>query len=275
MAQSDFSDLKSQLDSAHQVAILLPKNPSTDSVAASLALKLCLESTGKIVSIACPDPVTVEFHRLVGADTITNNFGSRNLVITFPDQTEMVDKVSYNVENNVLQLVITPKANTPGLDYRHLKFVSGGAQADLVILMGVGDLSNLGQIYIDAKDSLSQTKQYSISDSPYSQTVTRLINSLALPLSADAANNLFMGLRGATDNFQSQQVTADTFETAAFLMRKGAQHQQAASISDFPSGSIPSSTPATISTPTDSPAPITQPEPDWYEPKIFKGTTTA
>lgn len=264
MAQSDFSDLKGQLDSARQVAILLPKNPSSDSVAASLALKLCLEPSGKSVSVACPDPITVEFHRLVGADAIINNFGSRNLVITFPDQTEAVDKVSYNVENNVLQLVITPKANTPGLDYRRLKFVSGGAQADLIILMGVGDLTNLGQIYLDAKDSLAQTKQYSISDAPYSQTVARLINSLALPLSADAANNLFMGLQSATDNFQSSSVTADTFETAAFLMRKGAAHQQTATVSDFPTGSIPTTTP-----------PITQPEPDWYEPKIFKGTTTA
>lgn len=269
MAQSDFSEIKGLLDSAHQVALLLPKDPKFDVVAAALALKLSLDQSGRSAVVVSPDPVTVEYHRLVGADAVVHAFGGRNLVITFPGQTEIVDKVSYNVENNILQLVITPKANTAGLDYQKLKFVSGGAQADLVILMGVGDLSNLGQIYIDAKDFLAQTKQYSITDFPYSQTVARLINSLALPLSADAANNLFIGLQAATDNFQSQQVTADTFETAAFLMRKGAQLQQTASISDFPSGSIPASSP------TDSAVPVTQPEPDWYEPKIFKGTTVS
>ena len=136
MALVDTNQFKGLLDSAHSVAILLPKNPSYDSVAAALSLKLSLDQFGKPASVSCSDPITVEFHRLVGADTITSNFGSRNLIITFPGQTEIVDKISYHLDDRgELNLVVTPKPNTPGIDHRKLNFISGGAQADLIILL--------------------------------------------------------------------------------------------------------------------------------------------
>ena len=121
MARPDTKQFKNLLDSAHSVAILLPSHPGFDAVAAALSLKLSLDSSGKPTTVACSDPVTVEFHRLVAADSIVSNFGSKNLVITFPGQTEIVDKISYSLDDHgELNLVITPKADTPGIDYRRL-----------------------------------------------------------------------------------------------------------------------------------------------------------
>ncbi len=259
MQHPDTTKLQTLLAPAAQVAILLPQNPSYDAVAAALAWKLALDQAGKKTVVACPDPVTVEFHRLVGADTVIANFGSRNLVITFPGQTEMVDKVSYNIENGVLQLVITPKAEAGGLDHRKLHFVSSGAQAEAVILIGVRDMADLGQIYVDAKDFLAKVPQYSLVDTLLSQATAQLLASLRLPLNPDVASNLLSGLERATSNFSSANTTADTFEIAAQLLRHGARRQSdLAAAGDFPSGAIP-----------------TTPPPDWTEPKIYRGTTVS
>lgn len=276
MARPDPSEFKALLDSAHSVAILLPKNPSYDLVAAALALKLSLEGSAKNPIVSCPDPMTVEFHRLVGADTVTSNFGSRNLVITFPGQTELVDKISYNVENGELQLVVTPKINTPGIDYRRLKFVSAGAQADLVILVGVHDLTDMGQIYLDAKEFLKSVRQYSISDLPASEAVTHLIGGAQLPLDADAASNLLSGLQKATNYFQDSTVSADTFEAAALLLRRGARRHEVYAPAQVPPGGIPQPTsPAASSSPTPvvTADDVTNPPSDWYEPKVYRGTS--
>lgn len=260
MTRPDPQTLKNLLDGINQVAILIPKNPQFDAVASALALKLSLEQANKTVSVAAPDSVTVEFHRLVGAESITNSFGSRNLVITFPGQAEVVDKVTYNIEGGELQLVITPKNNTAGLDHKKVKFISGGTQAELVIFMGVNEPTDLGQMYTDAQDFLQSVKQYHVRGSVLSDQVTQLLNSLSLPLTGDIASNLYAGLEKATNNFQVE-VTPEIFDSAALLLRKGAHRQETANITEFPSGSIPT--------------PDGQPDPAWYEPKVYKGTNVS
>lgn len=251
MARSDSTLFKSLLDSAHQIAILLPKNPSFDAVAGALALKLTLDQLGKPSQVSCADPMTVEFHRLVGVDTITAGVGSKNLVITFPGQTENVDKVSYNVENGVLQLVITPKAGTTGLDAQKLQFTAGAASADFAILIG--------------NTEFPEAKTFRLGDTGVSETVALLLTDLHISFSADAASNLLQGLEVASNNFTASSVTAETFEAAAALLRHGAvRATNVATAADYPAGSIPGEA-----------APVVDPDPDWYEPKIYRGTSTS
>ncbi len=247
MAPVDTNQFKGLLDSAHSVVILLPKNPELDAVAAALSLKLSLDQFGKSASVSCADPMTVEFHRLVGADTVISNFGSRNLVITFPGQTEIVDKVSYHLDDRgELNLVITPKPNTPGIDHRKLNFISGGAQADLIILVAGAETPEV----------FAQTKQFFISGS---EEVARLLETLKLPVSNDAASNLLAGIEKSTSNFTAN-VTADTFEIAAALMRHGARRHDVYT----PPVSTMNSEPTNP-----------EPSPDWYSPKVFSGTTVS
>lgn len=221
------------------IAILLPTNPSYDAVAAALALKLSLEQINPTVMVSCPDPMTVEFHRLVGADTVTGSFGSRNLVITFPGQTEIVDKVSYNVDDKgELNLVITPKEGAPSLDYKKLKFISGTPDCDLIILVSTAQIPTGYPVTV---------KQLALSGS---QEVASFLQSLKLPISPDAASNLLAGLEKATVNF-TQNTTEETFAAAASLMRYGARRHD-------------------VYTPE---AQNPDPAPDWYTPKVYHGTS--
>src|SRR3989344_407920 len=126
MATPDATQLRSLLQSSQSIAMLLPKNPKLDAVASALALRLVFTEIGKSVNVSCPEAMTVQFNQLVGVDTVSTQFGGRILIISFPDQTESVDKVSYHIESGELRLVVTPKTDSPPIDHSRLKFSPAG-----------------------------------------------------------------------------------------------------------------------------------------------------
>jgi len=269
MAKIDLNQLQAVLDKPNvQVAVLLPQNPSFDAVAGTLALKLALDKVGRKTAVACTDPLTVEVHRLVAANTVTTEFGNRNLIISFPGQTESVDKISYNVEGGELQLVVTPKAGVI-LDHTKLKFIPSSAGADVVIMIGVRDLADLGELYSKSKDVIDNADQFWLDGPILSQEVAKLIQQLRLPVDPDVASNLLAGIEQVTNHYQSPAVSADTFEAAAFLMRQGAHRHDVATTAQYPAGAIPTTQDQ------DQAQVQAQPEPDWYEPKIYRGTSVS
>ncbi len=303
MLANDLSPLRSLFEASNHISLVLPQRASFDIVAASLGLKLVLDHSGKQTRVVSPDAVLVEFNRLVGIDTVVDTFGGRNLVISFPGQTEHVDKVSYNLEKGELQLVITPKNTAPDLDYQKLKFVAGSSKTDLVVYLGVKSHQDLGPIAAQINEHAAGVQSVSISheesfqpianhhfhdvSSPsLSQVVAHIAKDLGLAFDADSATNLLAGIEKATRNFTHHQVTASTFEAAFLLMNHGAVRHSELSPSDYPVGSIP--TLHSVPTPppvvssfqgygTDSapavepPPPLSKPPADWYEPKVFKG----
>ncbi len=263
--------IKIDFSQSSKISILLPTTPLFDAVASALALKLSLELAGKQVSVHCQTPMTVDFNRLIGINTIGGSLGDRNLIITFPGQTDLVDKVSYNMDTGELQLVVVPKPDCV-IDPSKLKIVSGALISDLNILIGISDLSELtnteslvNQKLIYFNNSLAPNA------SSLSEITTELLKLQNLPLNSDIATNLMQGLTKATNGFTSNKVSKNTFDTASWLMDKGSRHQDEISASSFPTGSIPSS-PQPISQPTTHDS-TSVADPDWYEPKIYRGTT--
>ena len=247
--------IKIDFSTSKNIALLLASTPSFDFVAGALALKLSLESASKTVNVICGDPMTVDFNRLVGVNTISGVFGNRNLVITLPGQTDLVDKVSYNVDSGELELVIVPKEGKT-LDPNNLKVTPGMATPDLAILVGITDLSQTKY-----GEALANVKLVYFNDtldtnaSSLCEMTANLIKIQELPVNSDIATNLMQGMTKATNGFTTFKTSKNTFELAAWLMEKGSRHQDEISAVSFPAGSIPTA------------------EPDWYEPKIYKGTT--
>lgn len=302
MARPDTSQLASLLSSARSVAILLPHTPHYDSVAAACALKIVLETTGKSITVAAPDPITVEFTHLVGVNDITTTFGNRNLIITFPEQSDFVDKVSYSVEQGQLQLVISPKPNSPDIDHKRLKFVAGNSQFDLMFFIGINELRELGDFHQKAREALPSSKAISFTihpprenyghlhlhDSEVSsicELTTHILESIQLAPNEDAASNLLAGIENATDNFRSPVVTSHTFHAASILMSRGGRRHNIFQPDNLPPGSVPQAPPQSnkpnptiSSTPPASPLQPTDTQasdsaaPDWYEPKVYQGT---
>lgn len=235
-------DIKQILDSSQEILILLRRDPVFDAVSSGLAFFLSLSSSGKRVSIACPSPMTVEFNRLVGIDKVSQSLadGGRNLIVSFPYVEGSIEKVSYNIENDVFNLVIEPREGYPTITPEKLSYSFGGGTYDCIITIGVTTLAELDSIYFQNQKLFSEKPVVNIDINPantrfgkintveqnyssYCELVTNLINVLNLRFDADIATNLLAGITYATNNFMSSSSGVSAFETAAILMRSGAR----------------------------------------------------
>lgn len=279
---TDLQSFQQTLDSAKSLLICLPTDPSSDVVAAGLALYLSLLEQQKIVSIVSNTLPVVRDSHLVGLDKITSSLGGNNLVITINGPEDAVDKVTSNTEGGHLNLIISTKKDLPPLKSTDLTFGYSGASADAVIVVGARSLADLGAlaekeaeffstatiINFGNQPSTFGTVNFTDPSSSNSELATAVIQELKLPLNIDIATNLMQGIEAATNGLSSPEMTADTFEALAVLYRAGARRSL---VSSSPTATIISNTPI-ISVDTKSVVPESA-EPDWLKPKIFKGST--
>jgi len=285
--------------------IILPANPSPDTVAAGTSLYLSLLKIGKTVALICSSAVDSE---LTGADKIQNSLSVNgdSLVISFPYSDGAIDKVDYNIQANNFNLIICPRPGQPKLDPSQVKYNYTGGSFDFIITLDAPNLNSLGEIYqnnqtqFQGKDIINidrhLTNGYFGSVNLVNKTVSsiselifKVIQTLRLEIDKDIATNLYAGIAVSTNNFISYSVNANTFETVAHLLRLGATKKtfrKPAQPSPFmASGSFqPPSSPQPVKSKESQPVkPIEaiemEPQPDekkttpqdWLKPKIFRG----
>lgn len=287
--QEDFHQLRSLLDSSQRILILTGKESNLDDLGAGLALYLACLRLGKTVSVVCPNQPTVNLSRLVGIDKVQSDLGGQNLVISFPYLEGSIEKVSYNIEGDKFNLVIQPRPGVPPFSSQAVQFLQGGADADLIFVLGVPDLKDLGPFYEKEKglyekaplvviDRHSENKHYgkvnlvSSSASSLSEIVGIVLVRLGIDLDSDTAHNLLLGIDSATQNFSSPVTTADAFEVAANCLKAGAKRQISVLATSErktevkPRAKIPLQFPTKDIDQEEAPS-------DWLTPKIFKGST--
>jgi hypothetical protein len=292
----------SLIDSASSILILLPSKPYFDQVAAGLSLYLSIHDK-KPVTISCPSPITVGFNRLIGVNKIGQEVGDKNLLITFPNyDSGNIEKVSYDIENGQFKLTVVPKTgfSSPQGDQVQIGYVGGSA--DLIILVGGANESHFPSlseksmegarvVHVGTRALVSDRGIMSFAKpgSSASELVASLIKENNLPMDVDVATNLVMGIEEGSLNFTSSEVTPETFEVFAHLLRNGGQRQPKVKLSpmNFPVGSIPTQPyakptkqeipQATIETPAEQveskEETVENPPSDWLQPKVYKGTS--
>jgi len=294
----------SLIDAAASILVVLPDKPNFDQVAAGLSLYLSIHDR-KEVSIFCSSPMTVGLNRLIGINKISSELGNKNLVIKFGgyDATN-IDKVSYDIEGGEFKLTVSPKTGftAPGHDQVITSYA--GIAADLVILVGGASDSDfpiltspeiagskIAHVGIRVLDSQKGVMSFAKPGATNSELVANLIKENGLTLDADSATNLVMGIEEGSASFTSNEVTPETFETFAFLLRNGGQRMPRTKLSpaNFPVGSIPAKPfnviPNQISGSAPKATPVVDvdgtqeteqdinPPSDWLQPKIYKGAT--
>src|SRR3989339_1122735 len=226
--------VKTALQTAKQVLVLLPQNPNIDSVAAALALYLALVKKGLSTTIGCSSQMTVQFNRLFGVDKIKPQIGNQNLVISFDYPEDSLEKVAYDKDpaNQKFRLTIEPKPGQTPPDANSVEFSYSGASADLIFVVGAGKLTDLGTIYqsekalfekdgltlinlthIDRAESFGSVNLYDPTAAAACEITAAVLENLGLPLDQDIATNLLAGIEAATVNFTQGKLTADTFDT--------------------------------------------------------------
>jgi hypothetical protein len=159
---------------------------------------------------------------------------------------------------------------------------------------------DLGAFYQDEKKLFAEAKTVSLTRYPVTpfadfhvsdqkslslcQTTYDFIRELEFTITPDAATNLLVGLDSATNQLQSPNITAETFEMVATLMRQGGVRGSAAQSPlphAQPQPKTQNGTPA-IKAPN-TPPPPSMPQPtippastdvpqEWLTPKIYKAT---
>lgn len=265
-------NLQTRLNQAKSFLIALPANPTFDKVAAGLALFHSLKKKEKEVVIVCPTSMLAGFNHLIGVDKVTDKVGNRNLIISFDYVKDSIEKVSYNVENNKFNLVIEPKEGVQALDPKKVNYSFSGSNAEVFFLIGVNRFEDLGSLYENLRSLLKKKLVIDIDNHPQkvalsevnfvdqrasscSELMVRFIKEHQLPVDPDVATNIFLGLENSTQGFRVR-VRAQTFEVAAWCLKNGAKKEY-----------------RQIMPPAASAQP--QPAPDWFKPKIFKGSSAA
>jgi len=278
-------------------AITLPTNPSIDAVASSTALYLSLIKLSKNVSLSCSNKVN---YGLTGADKIQKNLSvlGDSLMISFPYKDGSIDKIDYKIEGENFNLIITPRPGFSKLDSSKVSYSYTGGKLEFIFVLDSPTLTSLGDLYQNNQNQFQGVEIINVdrhltnsnfgtinyvnkTASSLSEMVFLLIKNLGVELDKDIATNLYTGLVSATNNFSSYSVNAQTFETAASLLKMGAVKK----IVRKPSGINQINT---FNSPNFNQKPFefkpiesvekepkqtqTQETPDdWLKPKIFKG----
>lgn len=218
--------------------ICLPENPTVDTIAAATTLFLGLTKLGKNVALACSSDLKSD---LAAADKIqpTLTTSGEHLVITFPWKEGSTDKIDYYIQNNKFNIVVVPGAGHEKLDSKKVSYSYAGGSVDFIITIDASSLRALGQLHEENEEAFKGKKIINIARNvtntffgsinlvyrgitSTSEIVLNLLRNMNAEIDGEMATNLYHGLSFATRNFSSPQVSAETFETAAFLLKSGA-----------------------------------------------------
>lgn len=315
MDELTLQKIKDAIAKSTSISVVVGKNPSIDEMGAALSLFLLLKQAKKEVSVASPEPPLVEVSSLVGINKVQNRLGggaAGDLVVSFPYTEGEIEKVSYTLENNFLNIIV--KAGEKGLSFNEqdVKYTHGGGNVDLLVVVGTPKLTDLGDLI--GGDSMRDAKILNIDNhaenqkfgditlvnpqaTSVSEIMAEIVISLGFRIDKDAAQNLFDGIMTATNDFQSE-TSSLAFEMAGLLMRQGATRGTMQPTTTAPSRLV-QPTPVATSQPKPAkqwldevaskvqddpqPAPMQQSQQknasatgkaplDWLSPKVYKGS---
>ena len=130
-----------------QKILILPSNPPDgDSLGAALSLYLILKKLGKEPTVICSDPIPSALQFLPTIHAISRNFsGAEDFIVTLDCRQADVDTIKYEVEQDKVNIIITPKKGR--FADKDVTLHYGEAKYDLLITVDTGDLQQLGKIY--------------------------------------------------------------------------------------------------------------------------------
>lgn len=238
----DIQRVKEIFEGQGSFAIVVGQGYGVDEMASALSIYLMLRSQGKDVSIVSSKQPLVEVSNLVGIDRVKPSFESNtgDLIVSFPYQQNEIGKVSYTLENGLLNIIVKPKDAPLSFGEKDVIFKRSGSNPDVLIAIGVKRISELQEFFdvqslkdtviinIDRQGSnegFGDIVMISQNSSSVSEQVTNLMLDMGIPVDSDIAQNLMSGIINATKNFQSPRTSSLAFEMAGILLRQGASRE--------------------------------------------------
>lgn len=230
------------INSAKSPLILTHQRPDGDALGSMTALFLTLERMGKKVSAVCVDPIPSVFKFLPAINQISTEFkGTRDLLVSIDVNETAPEKIFYKVENNRLNIVITPKNGQ--FDKEKIVIKDGGFKYDLVIILDSTALERLGLSFEDNPDLFFETPVVNIDHhsgndhfgkvniidltaTSTAEILVSLIEALGQKFDAEVATALLCGITTDTGSFQNANTTPKSLTVAAQLVAAGGRQQE-------------------------------------------------
>lgn len=238
----DIQRLKEVFEGQGSFVVVVGQGYSVDEMASALSVYLTLKAQGRDISIVTAKQPLVEVSNLVGIDKVKPSFESNtgDLIVSFPYQQNEIGKVSYTLENGLLNIIVKPKDAPLSFGEKDVIFKRSGSNPDVLIAIGVKRISEL-QEFFDVQ-SLKDTTIVNIdkqganegfgdivvigqNSSSVSEQVANLMLDMGIPVDSDIAQNLMDGIIHSTKNFQSPRTSSLAFEMAGILLRQGARRE--------------------------------------------------
>ena len=218
------------------------QRPDGDALGSVLASFLTFKKMGKQVAAVCVDPVPKVFNFLPAWTEITSKFNAaRDFIITLDASQNTPDKIFYKVEDNKLNIVVTPKSGQYTSEM--VTFKDGGFKYDLIIVLDSTDPERLGISFEQNPDLFFETPVINIDHhagndyfgkinivdftaTSTSEILVSLIESLGQKLDEDVATALLTGITTDTGSFQNANTTPKSLTIAAQLVAAGARQQE-------------------------------------------------
>lgn len=232
-----------QINKSETILVCIGKNPNGDALGAALGFYLALKKIGKKADIVSPTAILDKFMFLPSLNTITHKIeGTRDYILSVNINKEKLQQLRYEVENNKLRIFITAKNGE--LDEKSIAFESSKFRYDLIIVLGVTDLENLGSVYDDNPELFYEAPLVNIDHHPSNEyfgkinlvdvtasSTSEIVHGLISTIKEDViddkmATNLLSGIISETDSFQNKNTTPKAFLAAASLIGKGANKQE-------------------------------------------------
>lgn len=229
-------NLQSLLTQGASVGVIASEKQNIDILSAALSLHFVLQDSGYSSQVISKKDPIVEHSFLVGIDQLKKSFGgiTKSLVVSFPYVEGEIEKVSYNIEGDRLNVNLFGTDQGIKFEEKDVKYVRQGSSPQIVITVGVQNISEIEDLIDSASTKIINIDNnvgnalfgdIVLVDAQYSslsEVVARMSIDLGLQIEFDVAQNLLDGISFATSNFSSQKTSPLAFEMAGVLMQKGA-----------------------------------------------------
>jgi phosphoesterase RecJ-like protein len=231
------------IEYSNKILVVGHCNPDGDSLGSTMALYFILKKQGKDVTAASVGSIPEVYKFLPNLDVLASDFGeSRDLVISIDNKESKVDKLSYNIKDDKLNIVIAPVSGS--IDPKNIKFSKGSMAYDLIIVLDCSEPSQLNYLYQNNKDLFTENPVINIDHHPTNkyfgqvnvvdpeasstaEILVSIIESLGPNLiDANIATYLLTGVIFDTWSFQNTNTTPKALTVAAQLCAAGARKEE-------------------------------------------------
>ena len=223
----DLQESKKLINEAKSIYLIPVKSANLEGIVSALALFYTLKESGKNVNILIDDMPEILNFLAPSLDFITL---PKNFVISIPKSIAEISQIYYEKNDEALKIHLAIEKGSVKKD--NISFYFSETKPDLIITLGVKDyeielkskLDSFGFLLgspILNIDNTTENKNFGKINIIEDRPLSAIIFNLAENITPKTANCLLAGLIIYTDNFKNN-VTAEIFETAGSLIKKGA-----------------------------------------------------